>query len=308
MLQKVRIFFMNQLGFTLKEANGVIILLFIMAFVIIGPVFYSYFFAQESNKELFDLEAMKQWKSEIVLKKEGADYNEKLSTIELHPFDPNVISTEEWIQMGIKKTTAERIGRYLQAGGSFAVPEDLYKIYGIDSFQVANLISFIKIPAKLDDSTSNYVSKTEFSNTETSIEELPTIIKTNINQATATELKQIWGIGDKLSERIIKYRDALGGYVAIDQLREVYYLNDSIIPKIDEKFLFDSQPKQLIDINTDSIKVLASHPYIDHSLARAIVNYRTVHGIYTHPEALLQIKIMTDSIYHKLKPYLSVKE
>src|SRR5690606_33714388 len=46
----------------------------------------------------------------------------------------------------------------------------------------------------------------------------------DLNTATAEELKSVNGIGDKLSARIVKFRDRLGGFLVDSQLYDVYGL------------------------------------------------------------------------------------
>jgi len=58
-----------------------------------------------------------------------------------------------------------------------------------------------------------------------------------------------------------------------------------------------------IDVNGDKDS-LATHPYIDWPIAKVISNYRKQHGPYNSPEEILKTKIITDSLYNKLKPYL----
>ncbi|MEO9474297.1 MAG: helix-hairpin-helix domain-containing protein [Cyclobacteriaceae bacterium] len=128
--------------------------------------------------------------------------------------------------------------------------------------------------------------------------------KLDLNRATATQLQKIKGIGPVLSERIVKYRDYLGGFASYDQIREVYGLKPEVVEKLSE-ITFVEGDIISIELNTDSIKLLAAHPYIDYKLARSIINYRKVHGNYTAPEELLSLKLMTDSLYQKLYPYIS---
>jgi len=49
----------------------------------------------------------------------------------------------------------------------------------------------------------------------------------DINTADSADLEQLPGIGEKLSARIIKYREKLGGYIDVQQLKEVYGMTDS---------------------------------------------------------------------------------
>ncbi len=133
-------------------------------------------------------------------------------------------------------------------------------------------------------------------------EEIPPPI-VDLNMATAEELQQIRGIGKVYSQRIVKYRDMLGGFVSMQQLEEVYGLNTELVNKISERFALQSGAKK-IDINADSVKFLAKHPYISYDLAWVIINYRKQNGDIKSFEDLKGIKALNDSILIKLKPYL----
>jgi competence protein ComEA len=132
------------------------------------------------------------------------------------------------------------------------------------------------------------------------------ITKININSATPIELEVIKGIGPTLSERIVKYKNMLGGFHSASQLSEVYGLSPEVILALEESLTFTDSLKK-ISINTDSIKFLSAHPYIDYRTAKQIVNYRQTHGDYSDPADLLKLKTMTDSLYQKLYPYISTR-
>lgn len=53
-------------------------------------------------------------------------------------------------------------------------------------------------------------------------EELPEEpVRVNLNTATASELEELPGIGPKLAERIIEWREENGGFVSVEQLQDV---------------------------------------------------------------------------------------
>ena len=125
----------------------------------------------------------------------------------------------------------------------------------------------------------------------------------DLNTATAEELRAIKGIGKSFSERIVKYRTLLGGFSDSTQLKEVYGLPEETISQMLKSFSIQSNVKS-IEINSDSIRLLASHPYISYDLARVIINYRKQHGDIKSIQDLKKIKAMDDRTFSRLKPYL----
>lgn len=61
-------------------------------------------------------------------------------------------------------------------------------------------------------------------------------VRVNLNIADTSQLKRVYGIGDKLSERIVKYRDKLGGFVSMSQLKEVYGLDSTVVEDVERDF------------------------------------------------------------------------
>ena len=125
----------------------------------------------------------------------------------------------------------------------------------------------------------------------------------DINAATAEELRKVNGIGKAYSERIIKYRELLGGFANMDQLNEVYGITNELSLKIKKSFSIQS-PNDPILINSDSVKILAKHPYISYDIAWIIINYRKQNGDIRSYENLGEIQALSDSILQKLVPYI----
>ena len=72
--------------------------------------------------------------------------------------------------------------------------------------------------------------------------------KKDLNTATALELKTVNGIGDKLSQRIVKYRKRLGGFSSEEQLNEVYGLSEEVVNNIKKDFALKT-PKKIVKID-----------------------------------------------------------
>lgn len=125
----------------------------------------------------------------------------------------------------------------------------------------------------------------------------------DLNTATASSLQRVRGIGPSYSQRIVKYRTLLGGFSHEDQLGEVYGLKDETIKALLEQFTIQSSV-QKFRINTDSIQLLAKHPYISYDLAKVIINYRAANGDIRSLVDFKNIRAVDDSTYIKLKPYL----
>ena len=297
---------MNQLGFSRKEANGTLVLIMITSISIFIPYMVGKIAPAKNYDPTKDQLALRDWYHEINASlREKSDLPDHQESEDIAPFDPNKLKSEDWVEIGLKPYVADRISKYIRAGGHFKQASDLYKIYGIDSSIISKLTPLMIFEIQ-ESSAPRAITKQNEPVTDHEKEEIKS--KTNINNATQEELMAIRGIGEKLSARIIKYRNNLGGFYHPSQLSEVWYLPDSLLPKLENEFTFDSLTVSALPINTDSIILLSKHPYLNYNMARAIVNYRIVHGKYTSIDQLKEVKILPDSIILRLMPYLSVKD
>ncbi|MEO6219727.1 MAG: helix-hairpin-helix domain-containing protein, partial [Ginsengibacter sp.] len=114
------------------------------------------------------------------------------------------------------------------------------------------------------------------------------------------------GIGSKLSQRIIAFRDKLGGFYSINQVGETYLLPDSTFQTIKKYLTIGNSPVKKININSASIDEMRSHPYLRYNLANAIFQYRQQHGNFNSSEGIKKIMVISDEIFIKVSPYLSV--
>jgi DNA uptake protein ComE-like DNA-binding protein len=131
--------------------------------------------------------------------------------------------------------------------------------------------------------------------------------KFDINLADTTQLKSIYGIGSVISKRILTYRTNLGGFIANEQLYEIWGLDSTVVGRLIEKSTIapDFTPTKLA-INHCSETDLARHPYLRTKLARAIVNYRFQHGSFASVDDLKKIGIMEEKIFLRIKPYVTL--
>ena len=127
----------------------------------------------------------------------------------------------------------------------------------------------------------------------------------DLNEADTGVLRLVRGIGPVLSNRIVKYRDLLGGYYSLEQLHEVYGLSDSVILALDTLSIIrpSFEPLKLL-INTSGENELKKHPYLTYNEAKAIVAYRFQHGDFETIEDLSGVVLLDTLKIRKLKPYL----
>ena len=226
-----------------------------------------------------------------------------IKDFKLVEFDPNSISLEDLKKLGFNDAIANRIEKYRQKGGYFRNGEDLKKIYGIDTSFIESILPYIEISERKFKKRDDKKIKSSLRERSPAVS-----IKLDLNLADSIQLQMLEGVGPILARRAYKFRQALGGFYDITQLTEVYNMPKISKEEIAKYFYLEGDQTLKLNINTDSIIHLSKHPYINWNLAKSIINYRKVHGNYDTVEQITSIKIISDSLYQKIAPYLTTSE
>ncbi|GHB76070.1 ComEA family DNA-binding protein [Persicitalea jodogahamensis] len=228
-------------------------------------------------------------------------------------FDPNTASPDQLQELGIPRFLALRIEKYRQKGGRFRRKEDLQKIYDFPPALFAKLEPYIELTSSTQQPGLPNAGFEENPTRETTFVPpnaarpfaRPTPVAFDINTADTTQLATLRGIGSKLSARIVKFRDALGGFHSTEQYSEVFGLDSLALAEL-RRYGRVQTPPQKININTATIEELSRHPYFrNRKLNEVIVRYREQHGPYASFEAMKSVRILDDATLKKWMPYLA---
>ncbi|MDC0230502.1 helix-hairpin-helix domain-containing protein [Aureispira] len=210
-------------------------------------------------------------------------------------FDPNTASAETFEELGLAPNTIRSIVNYRSKGGQFRIKEDFKKIYTLPDSIYKHIYSHIHIVELPEFKYKNSYKKKSCYNID-------------INTASSDDFQQFTGIGPSYANRILKLKDALGGFVSIDQISELYKLPDSTFQLMRPYLFCDSPLIRKININIATVEELKAHPYLRWFHAKAIVKYRETEGYWKSVE-LLQILTEFDDAkgtYERIRPYLKV--
>jgi DNA uptake protein ComE-like DNA-binding protein len=121
-----------------------------------------------------------------------------------------------------------------------------------------------------------------------------------LNTADTTQLMKVPGIGSYYAKEIVRHGKWIGGYVSVDQLDEI----DGFPQTAKQYFIVDHPTPQRLNINRLSLKQLRNHPYINYYQAKAIVDYRRLHGDIKSLQDLRFSKDFTEGAIRRLEPYI----
>ena len=236
--------------------------------------------------------------------------------VELRAFDPNTADSLELLSVGLPPHVARNILRYRRAGGKFRRPDDLARIYGMPDTLFARVKPYITLPPAPPTVQPRPQQRPAVSGPAPTApdtlrrphpyaEYMQAKLKpgevVDLNQADTTELMRIPGVGPVYARMIVDYRQRLGGYHSVSQLREL-----EVLPSDVEQWVQVAQsPVPALRVNALTVTQLRTHPYLTFYQARAIVDYRKREGPIRSARQLLFLDEFTEADISRLEPYLS---
>jgi len=229
------------------------------------------------------------------------DDNLQPSDIKMFVFDPNKIDSISWRQLGLSNKTTHTILNYRNKGGWFKDTGDIRKIWSIKKEDADRLIPFISIEEKIYPKypKPEWLKKKDV---------IPALNSVDLNSVEADKLQAIPGMEYPLPYTIISYKEKLGGYLYIEQVKEAKGMQDSIFTKIKKYLTISNVTIHKLNINTATDDDLSQHPYIIRNIAKAIFIYRLQHGNYKKIEDIKNIPFIKEDAFKKIAPYLSVTD
>ncbi len=292
------------LNFNRAERNGLIVLFILLLLIILYNILLPYLASKEEydftqfEKEVAAFEArQKAINDSLEQNKVFHIPYKKLTPI---TFDPNKISSDNWLKMGLKENQVSVIENYLQKGGKFTEPDDLAKIYSISENEFLQLKPFIRIEKEYLEPSS-----------VKSVELIPVHFDPN---TCSGETFLAIGLSEKLTNTILNYREKGGKFYNKEDFSKIYGLSPEQFDKLEEYIRIDTVPfrhelkKELlvVEINSADTLDLQQLKGIGPSYARRIVKYRDLLGGYHSIEQLLEVYGMDSLRYMGICSNLSV--
>ena len=285
-----------------KSDRKVILTLLLVIVIALGVIFIV---GGESEEEVPQKDSLARTSNYYVAPKKA----------ELFVFDPNTADSTQLLRLGLQPWQVKNIYKYRAAGGVYREKTDFARLYGLTVKQYRELEPYIRIsddylPAStlLKHEKRGYQEGTRDSARQNHgpvplphySPKLRPGETLELTTADTTTLKTIPGIGPYFARKIVQYGQRLGGYVSIDQLDEI-----EDFPQDAKQYLVinEAHPQKL-NLNKLSLNELKRHPYINFYQARAITDYRRLHGPIHSLNDLRLSKDFPPEILTRLAPYV----
>ena len=219
------------------------------------------------------------------------------------PFDPNTADSTQLLKLGLRPWQVRNIYKYRQKGGVYRKKEDFARLYGLTVKEYRELEPYIRISPDYTTPASSLVGEEEEYHERDTLKypvkvEVPSSV--NLNTTDTMLLRKVPGIGEAYARRILSYGQRLGGYVSPEQLREIEDFPEEAIPY----FVVQHPKMQKINLNKLTLNQLQRHPYISFYQAKAITEYRRLHGPLHSLQDLKLHKDFPPEAIQRLEPYV----
>ena len=289
-------------NFSKKELNGILLLLFLILIVLASPWVYR----KLNRDQVYDLKEFKLEAANFKSAEIKISYSNNIidaKKVEYFEFDPNSIGEKEWQRLGFSIKQIRVIRNYISKGGKFYKKEDLKRIYSIPEAQYSLVEPFIRIAA-------TYAHK-KFVKDERPVKsanpnDRVQISLIELNSADSLVLLTVRGIGPAFASRIIRFRDRLGGFYKLEQLKEIYGIDSLKFSQLKGQFSLNAGLIQKIDLKTAGFDQFKKHPYLTYKQMNAIIQYRRQHGNFNSIEDLQKVAILNEEIIRKIEPYFQL--
>lgn len=257
--------------FTKEQSLGIVLLLSIIIFFQFVYCFVDFSSGETSNNNKV------KWLS-LQTKIDSAKQIQKEFIPKIYPFNPNFITDFKGYKLGMSLEEIDKLLAYRKLNKYVNSAQEFQKVTGVSDSLLRKIAPFFKFPDWVNNKKP-FVKSTwvDYSKT-TSLKKEKTIL-IDINQATKEDLMKIYGIGDAISDRILKQKVMYGEFVSMEQMNDVWGLSPEVIEKLQLSFKIGSNPKpKKININTASIKELGQFPFFRYPISKNIVTYRSMNG------------------------------
>ena len=192
----------------------------------------------------------------------------------IYPFNPNFITDFKGYKLGMSVEEIDRLLAFRKQNKFVNSASEFQAVTKVSDSLLKAISPYFKFPDWVQNKKNNYqpFEKKNDSKAEK-------VIVLDINEASKEDLMKVYGIGDKISDRILTEKEKYGAFVSMEQMNDIWGLSPEVIENLNKHYKVKSAPKiKRININNASVKELSQFPFFRYALAKDIVIYRSMNG------------------------------
>lgn len=292
---------MSRLFLSRSEKRGLLLLLFLLLCVCGGMLYVGMServgtSVQLSPEDVAELEAF------ATLTKERKKRQEEVRTsVQSFPFNPNTADSMTLLRVGLKPWQVKNLMAYRRAGGRWKDADDFKRLYGLSDEEFRRLRPYVQIPPAVKEVYfTEHDRARQDSLHRLRPEKFTQLTVLDLNTVDTLTLRKIPGIGVGYSRSIVSYRERLGGFVSVAQLKDI----EGLPARIEEWFSVEEQVAvRTISINKSDFKTLVRHPYLSYEQVKVITTHIRKYGPLRSWKDLQLYPEFTPQDFERLTPY-----
>ena len=284
--------------FSKQNRSGIFLLI-----VLIAIAQYIYLFVDFSSNEI-DMpseEALETYRSEIDSLKKAALQK---AAPEIYPFNPNFITDYKGYTLGMSNEEIDKLHQFRKQNKWVNSAKQFQDVTQVSDSLLIKISPYFKFPDWVTNpKPKSYTNTFSKSNSPKTFDQ-----KIDLNLATRLQLQKVYGVGEKLSEGIIRYREKYNGFVSEAELTEVWGLSPEVIERIKEQFTVKT-PRIITKLNLNIVSrdQLVTIPHIDYEIANNIIEERTLRDGFTSIDDLTKVEHFPINKIEIIRLYLQLK-
>ena len=292
---------MSRLFLSRSEKRGLLLLLFLLLCVCGGMLYVGMSdrvgtSVQLSPEDVAELEAF------ATLTKEQKKRQEEVRMpVQTFPFNPNTADSMTLLRVGLKPWQVKNLMAYRRAGGRWKDADDFKRLYGLSDEEFQRLRPYVQIPPAVKEVYfTEHDRARQDSLHHLRPEKFTQLTVLDLNTVDTLTLRKIPGIGVGYSRSIVSYRERLGGFVSVAQLKDI----EGLPARIEEWFSVEEQVAvRTISINKSDFKTLVRHPYLSYEQVKVITTHIRKYGPLRSWKDLQLYPEFTPQDFERLTPY-----
>ena len=292
---------MSRLFLSRSEKRGLLLLLFLLLCVCGGMLYVGMServgtSVQLSPEDVAELEAF------ATLTKERKKRQEEVRMpVQSFPFNPNTADSMTLLRVGLKPWQVKNLMAYRRAGGRWKDADDFKRLYGLSEEEFQRLRPYVQIPPAVKEVYfTEHDRARQDSLHHLRPEKFTQLTVLDLNTVDTLTLRKIPGIGVGYSRSIVSYRERLGGFVSVAQLKDI----EGLPARIEEWFSVEEQVAvRTISINKSDFKTLVRHPYLSYEQVKVITTHIRKYGPLRSWKDLQLYPEFTPKDFERLTPY-----
>jgi len=257
--------------FTKEQRLGIVLL---FSIIIILQLLYC--FVDFSSNETATKEKVK-WLS-FQTKINSAKKSQKEYIPKIYPFNPNFITDFKGYKLGMSVQQIDKLLAFRKQNNYVNSAQEFQNVTGVSDSLLDAISPYFKFPDWVTNKKL-YPKNTWVNYSKITFKAKEKTIAIDINAASKDDLMKIYGIGDAISDRILKQKESFGEFVSMEQMNDVWGLTPEVIEKLLQSFTIRSIPKpKKVNINNATIKELGQFPYFRYPISKNIVTFRSMNG------------------------------